>query len=119
MLTPLPAAKWNYSTAAHLLNRAGFGGPPADIERLAGLGLERAVDWLVDYEKEPDPFPNPEWARPDPTRLERFRAFRQATDEQRREMRREQQKIQRQRIFELRGWWLKRMVQGSRPLEEK
>ena len=38
MLKPLPAGKWNFTTAAHLLNRAGFGGPPAEIEKLVKLG---------------------------------------------------------------------------------
>jgi hypothetical protein len=37
MLKPLSESKWNYETAAHLLNRAGFGGPPSEIEKLADL----------------------------------------------------------------------------------
>jgi len=119
MLKPLPASRWNYSSAAHLLNRAGFGGPPGEIQRLVKLGLEGAVDWLVGYDQVPAAMPNPDWAKPDATRAERFRAFRAASEEQRREMRREQQRIQRQRIFELRSWWLNRMVKASRPLEEK
>jgi hypothetical protein len=35
MLEPLRANDWNRLTAAHLLNRAGFGGPPEGIEDLA------------------------------------------------------------------------------------
>ena len=35
--------------AAHLLNRAGFGGTPVEIQRLADLGPERAVSFLLDY----------------------------------------------------------------------
>jgi hypothetical protein len=31
MLKPLPEKDWNYTTAAHLLNRAGFGCPPAEV----------------------------------------------------------------------------------------
>ena len=31
MFTPLSPQQWNYETAAHLLNRAGFGGTPAEI----------------------------------------------------------------------------------------
>ena len=54
MLKPLAADKWNFTTAAHLLNRAGFGGPPAEIERLVKLGPDKAVSWFVDYEKIPD-----------------------------------------------------------------
>jgi hypothetical protein len=46
MLQPLTSGRWNYETAAHLLNRAGFGGSPAEIETLAGLGPEKAVSFL-------------------------------------------------------------------------
>ena len=35
MLKPLATSRWDYGSAAHLLNRAGFGGPPAEIEKLA------------------------------------------------------------------------------------
>ena len=56
--------------AAHLLNRAGFGGTPADIKKLDDLGLDGAVDHLVDFEKIPDPTPNPDWAKPEPDRMQ-------------------------------------------------
>jgi hypothetical protein len=49
-LTPLTQADWNTSRAAHLLERAGFGGTPAEVERLAGMTPEQAVCHLVDYE---------------------------------------------------------------------
>src|SRR5437870_284760 len=66
MLNPLPASKWNYATAAHLLNRAGFGGPPAEVEKILTLGPEKAVSFFVDYEGVPDNTAAPEWAKPDP-----------------------------------------------------
>ena len=66
MLKPIGKENWNFTTAAHLLNRAGFGGTPAEIEHLLSLGPEQAVSHLVDYEKIPDSTPNPEWAKPDP-----------------------------------------------------
>jgi uncharacterized protein (DUF1800 family) len=119
MLKPLPAAKWNFTTAAHLLNRAGFGGPPAQIEALVRMGPDLAVAHFVDYEKVSDPAANPEWAKPDPERAERFRRFRQASEEARKEMRREEQRTQRERLLELRTWWLRRMAFGPRPLQEK
>ncbi len=65
MLKSLPAAKWDYRTAAHLLARAGFGGPPDEIQKLAGLTLNQAVERFVDYEKTPDPTPAPAWAKPE------------------------------------------------------
>ena len=66
MLKALSADRWNYETAAHLLNRAGFGGPPAVIQKLADLGPDKAVSSLLDYENIPDPTPDPAWAKPDP-----------------------------------------------------
>ncbi len=49
-LKPLPESAFGYPQAAHLLERAGFGGAPAEIEELVSLGLRRAVARLVDYE---------------------------------------------------------------------
>jgi uncharacterized protein (DUF1800 family) len=54
-LTPIGPADWNYDRAAHLLARAGFGGTPAEIQKLADAGLERAVRSLVHYESIPNP----------------------------------------------------------------
>jgi len=119
MLTPLSNRKWNYTTAAHLLNRAGFGGSPAEIEQLLKLGPEKAVAHLVDFEKQTDPTPDPDWAKYDPDRATRFQAMRQASEEERRMKQREDQRLQREHITELRGWWLQRMAKGPRPLQEK
>ena len=58
MLKPLSSSRWDYSTAAHLLNRAGFGGTPAEINQLVALGPEQAVASLLDYENIPDPTPS-------------------------------------------------------------
>ena len=55
MLKSFSADRWNYETAAHLLNRAGFGGPPDEIQKLADLGPDKAVSSLLDYENIPDP----------------------------------------------------------------
>lgn len=54
-LAPITAADWNYDRAAHLLAHAGFGGTPAEIEKLTEAGLERAVRSLVYYESIPNP----------------------------------------------------------------
>src|SRR6266545_1718669 len=133
MLQPLPPEKWNFTTAAHLLNRAGFGGTPGEIERLVEMGPEKAVSQLVDYEQVPDLTPDPEWAKPDPGRMEKFMALRKMNqelrqangekrkelEEKRREMQREERQAQQEHLLELRGWWLERMVSGPRPLQEK
>jgi uncharacterized protein (DUF1800 family) len=54
-LTPITAADWNDDRAAHLLAHAGFGGTPAEIQKLTDAGLERAVRSLVHYEAIPNP----------------------------------------------------------------
>ncbi len=50
-LSPVTAADWNADRAAHLLERAGFGGTPDEIERLASLTPQQAVDFLVEYQR--------------------------------------------------------------------
>jgi uncharacterized protein (DUF1800 family) len=119
MLEAMSAGGWNTVRAAHLLNRAGFGGTPAAVAELVRLGPAQAVSLLVDYERCTDPTPDPDWAKPDPGRAERLRAMRQAPEQQRRQMQREEQQLQRQRMLELRGWWLQRMATGPRPFQEK
>ena len=120
MLKSLSSERWNYAMAAHLLNRAGFGGTPPEIAKLDDLGLDQAVDFLVDYEKIPDPAPNPEWARPEPDRIQHLQEVnRSGTPEEKRQLQQETQQLQRQRIMDLRGWWLQRMATGPRPLQEK
>jgi len=49
-LTPLQRAHWTYDRAAHLLERAGFGGTPAEIALLAAMTPEAAVASLVRYD---------------------------------------------------------------------
>ncbi|MDB6064427.1 MAG: hypothetical protein JWR26_635 [Pedosphaera sp.] len=119
MLKPIDKERWNFTTAAHLLNRAGFGGTPAEIEHLASLGPQQAVLSLVEFDKNPDSTANPEWAEPDPTRAERYMEMRNADAEKKRQFQQEEQKKQRQRIVELKYWWLQRMAKGPSPLQEK
>jgi uncharacterized protein (DUF1800 family) len=119
MLTPLSASKWDFTTAAHLLNRAGFGGTPDEVQKLVALGHERAVSYLVDFERISDPTPDPDWAHPDPGRAERRRAAKNATPEQRQQMQKDERQIENAQILELRGWWLQRMAKGPRPFQEK
>ena len=49
-LTPIGPADWNYDFAAHLLERAGFGGTPEEIEALARMTPAQAVARLVRFE---------------------------------------------------------------------
>src|SRR5579863_6279679 len=49
-LGPIGPADWNYDFAAHLLERAGFGGTPEEIKALAAMTPSQAVARLVRYE---------------------------------------------------------------------
>jgi len=135
MLNPLPAAKWNEATAAHLWNRAGFGGTPEEIARIAGLSHDAAISWFLDYERIPDDVAPPDWARPDPERQQKLRNIQQMTKaekdpatpddekqklaQKRREMFQEYQRENVRQLEEMRIAWLRRMAHGPRPLQEK
>ena len=46
-LAPIETTDWTVERAAHLLERAGFGGTPAEIRRLAAMTPQVAVDFLI------------------------------------------------------------------------
>ena len=50
-LQPLPKETWNRERAAHLLERAGFGATPSEVNRLAAMTSEQAVRYLVRYQR--------------------------------------------------------------------
>ncbi|GAC1416104.1 MAG: hypothetical protein NVSMB64_26330 [Candidatus Velthaea sp.] len=80
--------------AAHLLRRAGFGGPAAEIAQLTALGPQGAVDSLLHPSGDDSSFP----LYPDATLLYAMGGkARQATQ----------------------MWWLDRMLRTQRPLLEK
>ncbi len=135
-LSPLSHSKWNYATAAHLANRAGFGGKPSEIEQLVKAGPDKAVDWFVDYEKQPDNTPDPDWATAgvkgetsmfaELQKLRRQEEDKSLTDDQRKEiadkrlqLNRDRQRTQITHLVEMRGDWLRRMAITKRPLQEK
>ena len=117
---PTAANPWDYAKAAHLLNRAGFGGRPEEIERLASLGFDRAVEEFLTYERVPEVPGELEFAG-----LRQLYgdlvALRQAgADEQtRRALQNRLNRVQRETLQEVREWWMGRMVATQRPLAEK
>lgn len=135
-LEPIGRDEWDDARARHLLNRAGFGVPHERVERLARLHPFEAVSWFVDYEGEEAAGERPEWLEATAEMREEQAAFRQsarmmmnrgvvAGDEQeglREEIRKKQRELrraQRESIERLKGWWLRRMIETPRPLEEK
>jgi uncharacterized protein (DUF1800 family) len=120
MLTPLPESKWNEATAAHLLNRAGFGGTPDEIERTRQKGLTDAVRQFVEVKSDAANLPPPAWARPRDIRSQRME-IKAAKDrgENFQSKVREIRMMEGDEILDLRRWWLDRMRNGPAPLLEK
>lgn len=109
-------ARWDARSAEHLLNRAGFGGDPADVERLVALGRERAVEtFFPDPSRTPPPdiLPGASLDRglEDPAgRLESIVRRREGYTGHNIEI-----------IVALNkygDWWLERMVRGDDPLRD-
>jgi uncharacterized protein (DUF1800 family) len=129
----LPQAEnsWTLFEAAHLLNRAGFGGSPGEIEEFHALGRFKAVDSLLspDFETPPRlPWANPEQALADlRSRLDMRRQLQrklrglsaEAADKARREAFREIQRENRERALEGQSWWFRNMISTKSPLREK
>ena len=120
MLTPLPAQKWNEETAAHLLNRAAFGGTPSEIGSARKKGLGTMVRELVDVRSEAANVPPPAWAHPRNIREMRME-IKSAKDrgENFQEKAHQLRTMEGEEILDLRHWWLDRMMNGPAPLLEK
>lgn len=128
-LKPIRDIDFGYDQARHLLVRAGFGGTPKQIQTLVGWGPEKSVEYLL----------APEKVEFEPVRADLFRADikRPYTDEERmmarsaqrdrdedalarfRLRQQEAEREDRRQIREVQRWWLKRMIETPRPLEEK
>src|SRR3984893_11492519 len=120
MLTPLADSKWNNATAAHLLNRAGFGGTPDEIERTRQKGLIPAVRDLVEVKGDAANLAAPAWAHPRNIRAQRME-IKVAKDrgEDFQSKARQIRMMEGDEIVDLRRWWLDRMLHGPAPLLEK
>lgn len=132
-MLPRAAENWTREEARHLLNRAGFGGSPEDVEKLHGLGREEAVNYLLEPEEDLGAFPKPEWADLE-TAWASMRADMMArreikmktrvmspeeADKAKRLARRDKQKDAREQGVEAQGWWFRRMLATQAPLREK
>jgi uncharacterized protein (DUF1800 family) len=128
-LKPLADKSFDEDAARHLLARAGFGGTPEQVRALAGLGLAKAVDTLVDYERRPYPDQAVEDFDRDilkPLTDEERQAVAaarrsndQATLQRFERERNRRQAADRDQMREMQKWWLGRMIETPRPLEEK
>ncbi len=129
MLTPLAPEHWDATKAAHLLNRAGFGGTPAHIDSLVRSGMAASVRYLVDGPATPVPAPAPGWAHPGDLQDLRQMAMQagqaapagdpEAQKQARQEFIKERRRKEYEQVLDLGAWWLDRMRQSVDPLEEK
>ncbi|HBS28756.1 MAG TPA: hypothetical protein DEB06_04740 [Phycisphaerales bacterium] len=129
-LRPIDADRFGLDEARHLLWRAGFGGTPQQVKALAAWGPEKAVEALVDFDKSASyPAPRPDefdatlvTELSDEERLAVRRAA-QSQDEDTlarfRQRRMEQERRDRAQIVEVQKWWLRRLIESPRPLQEK
>jgi uncharacterized protein (DUF1800 family) len=141
-LTPIGASDWSYERAAHLLERAGFGGTPDEIRRLAHMTPQQAVAYLVRFQ-DADTSRLPAFDESgifDPG-IEPFPPSRPATTEEAKARgeslgvkvkpggNRPMQPVVNKFFYWLRAsrletdrisyWWANRMLVSDRPLEEK
>ena len=131
MLSPLPPDQWDHVKAAHLLNRVGFGGTPANVESLAQSGMAASIRYLVDGPASPVPAPPPDWAHPENLLQERQGLMQQvqaglppnadatAQDMAKKKANQTFRREQTADLADLIGWWLERMRESVDPLEEK
>jgi uncharacterized protein (DUF1800 family) len=123
---PSAADPFDAVKAAHLLNRATFGGRPEEIRAVMQLGPARAVDALLDF---PDA-PATEQSQtdlPDLSAIEDYpRTFEQRrkllmdkTPEERQALIQQLNMKNRQALAATLRWWIRRMAWGPYPLQEK
>ncbi len=140
-LAPIGARDWNAARAAHLLERAGFGGTPEEIAAYAALAPEQAVRRLVYREGVPDNLPDFDHSGVHDAGLEPFPPSRPAATELAKKTgeamgvkvkpsgNRRLQPVADRFFYWLRAsrlethrlgyWWANRMLATERPLEEK
>ncbi len=129
-LRPIDEGAFGHAQARHLLWRAGFGGTPSQVRTLEGWGPSRSVDHLLNF-KDVQGYPEPKAEDFDgtimrePTEEER-RAYRLAARNQDEDVlakirleRQRREQSDRGQIRNMQRWWLKRMIETPRPLEEK
>ena len=118
MLTPLSVRQWDLQKAAHLLNRAGFGGTPDEIKAFCELGFDRAVETVLDGPDDAAQFPKPAWAVPR-NLLQFHQQMMGLTPDERKTMQQELQKQYRVDGLDLINWWLQRMRYSPNAAREK
>jgi uncharacterized protein (DUF1800 family) len=128
-LKPISDSDFGYDEARHLLWRAGFGGTAQQIQTLAGWGAEKSVDYLLGYDQvkfasaKNDDFDKDIMRPPSADERAMYAVARRSQDENAlaevRRIRQQREGDDRRQMREVQKWWLKRMIETPRPLEEK
>lgn len=115
-------SRWNRTTAAHLLRRAGFGGSAHLIDRLADMTPQNAVAYVIGQtmpEEDTRLPPMPEWiTTADELAQLRSQAM-QLSQEERRDFFQTQRRKEQQAVAKLKIWWLQQMLESPHMLREK
>jgi len=124
-MATLPPSAWDKKKAGVLLQRAGFGGTPTEVETLASMQPWQAVDSLLgspDLAQADPPLSILKPSLNDKFRTERNRLRQVNTpdaEKKRQEILRALRAEQEKRLTDLRGWWLQRMANPAMAAREK
>lgn len=124
-MATLPASAWDKEKAGVLLQRAGFGGTPAEVEALAQMSVRQAADSLLGKSSRVQPEPPPSLLKPSLTNQQRYIRRRldmmvpKDREKKANELFRAIWAEQEKRLTDLRGWWLARMAHPSSAALEK
>lgn len=140
-LSPISPEQWNRERAAHLLERAGFGATPQEIDEFAAMSPQAAVQRLVYSKNIPNDLPAFDHSGVHDAGLEPFPPSRPAATDLAKETgesmgirvkpsgNRRLQPVANKFFYWLRAsrletnrvayWWANRMLATHRPLEEK
>jgi uncharacterized protein (DUF1800 family) len=123
---PSPGDPFDRVKAAHLLNRAGFGGTEEEVQKAITLGPKGAVDWLIEFpnasadEQNSSDVPDLSPIKgPAGNFKELRRQLLTKTPQERKELMKQFQMANREAFMATFAWWMKRMANGPHPLQEK
>jgi uncharacterized protein (DUF1800 family) len=121
-----PGPQIKRAHAAHLLQRAAFGGTIAEIDQVMKLGIRRSIEQLLDFpdanadEQSKTDVPDLSGISGYPrTFAERQDSLKNLSAEERNMAVQKMQAGNRQATFATIDWWMRRMAVGAYPLQEK
>ncbi|MDX2227296.1 MAG: DUF1800 domain-containing protein [Verrucomicrobiae bacterium] len=120
MLPEIQASSWDRWKLYHLLNRTGFGVKQEEFESWTKYSPHEAVERLLHWESVPEgDVKAPDCSVKNPALVEELREIRQLPEKERQEKGRIFQRTLRKEMNALQLWWLARMRESPRPLQEK